>query len=141
MLNTKKLKAYARKYKAMKACDRKAKQLRKQLDMEAQPLLDHMVDEEIDRLNLKGGDVLIAKTEIWGKIVAKDEFGNTDKPKVILALREAGLSDIVTEETYQTRKLASYLRELDKDNQPLPECFKNVIIANPTPKLIVKNLK
>ncbi len=141
MLNTKKLKKYARKYRAMKACDKMTKRLRKELDTEAPGLIDHMISEEIDKMSLKGGDILGIKKEIWPKILAKDEDGNSDKAVVVAALRKAGLHEIVTEQTYQNQRLAAYLRELDKGEQPLPEALVGVLRANEVPKLVVKTFK
>jgi hypothetical protein len=141
MLDTKRLKKYARKYKAMKVMDAFVKKLRKELDTEAPGLIDHLVDCETNVLSLKNGDTLTIKREIWPKILVKDENDVGDKVKVVKALRAAGLNEIVTKETYQVQKLASYLRELAKGEQPLPEPLVGIIESNSVPKLIVKTFK
>jgi hypothetical protein len=141
MLNTDLAKKFARHYLAMKKCDKKAKEIRKLLEQWNQPLLDHMVDEEMNKISFKGGDTLSIDEKIWAKILAKDEFGETDTERVVVALRAAGLDDLIVAEKYNHNSLAGYLRELAAAHEPLPEALEGIIVANPVKKLVVKKLK
>ena len=78
MLNTEHAKRYARHALAKRKLEQKAKEIGQKLETWSQPLIDHMIDEEIEKLNLKGGITLNLHPQIWAKMLAKDEDGNTD---------------------------------------------------------------
>ena len=140
MLDTEEVKRYARYYLAMQKCDAKAKEMRKKLDEWQSSIIDQMDTAEVDKVSLKGGITLSIQNQLWEKVIALGPDGNADKKKVVMALREAGLHELVTEEGFHHMALAGYLRELDRSEKPLPESFKDVIIKNPVDKLIVRKL-
>ena len=140
MLDTKEVKRYARYFLAMKKCDTKAKEMRKKLDEWQPSIIDQMDAAEVDKISLKGGDTLSIQSQIWGKVLVLNENGQADKARVVTALREEGLHELVTEEGFNHMALAGYLRELARSEKPLPKSLRGIIEANPVDKLIVKKL-
>ena len=140
MLNTDLAKKYAKWDRAKKQLEAKARLIGKKLDGWSPTLIDHMIDEEIDKISLKGGLTLSLQEMIWAKIEAKDKFGNNDKPRIVAALRQAQLDDLVTDETYNSNALSYYLRELDRNDEKLPEELVGIVRPNPVQKIVVKKL-
>jgi len=140
MLDTNKAKRFARYSHAKRKLEAKAKEIGKKLTKWQEPLMNEMLNDEIDKISLKGGDTIRIDEKIWAKILVLDEFGNTDKEKIVAALREANLDYLVTKETFNHNSLAAYLRELDQSEKSLPESLKDVIKPNPVFKLITKRL-
>ena len=60
---------------------------------------------------------------IWAKCVDED-WG-----RAVAALKDAGLEEFI-ETKYDSRKFSVYLRELDKENKPLPEPLMGAVEAN-----------
>jgi hypothetical protein len=140
MLQTKEFQKFIRLTLAKRKLEAKVKQINLILEHMAQPLIDHMVDEEVDKLSLKGGITIKLDRTIWAKIIAKDEFGATDKERVVAALRDAGLNELINAETYNSQSLSKYIRDLAKAQKKIPDEIADVVEANPVPKLIVKKL-
>ena len=128
-LDTDRLKKFARLYLARKKLDAKSSQIGKELEKMMPALIDHMIDEETDKVSFKGGITLRIQPQIWAKY--------DDRKEAIEALKEAGLTDMV-EEGFNAQTLASYLRELNAAGEDLPEAFKGKIEANTVQKLIAK---
>jgi hypothetical protein len=140
MLQTKEFQKFIRLTLAKRKLEAKVKQINLILEHMAQPLIDHMVDEEVDKLSLKGGITIKLDRTIWAKIIAKDEFGAVDKERVVAALRDAGLNELINAETYNSQSLSKYIRDLAKAQKKIPDEIADVVKANPVPKLIVKKL-
>jgi hypothetical protein len=140
MLQTKEFQKFIRLTLAKRKLEAKVKQINLILEQMAQPLIDHMVDEEVDKLSLKGGITIKLDRTIWAKIIAKDEFGAVDKERVVAALRDAGLNELINAETYNSQSLSKYIRDLAKAQKKIPDEIADVVKANPVPKLIVKKL-
>jgi len=140
MLNTKLIAKFARLYLARKKLKEKATQINKELENMQGPLLDHIIDEGLNKVSFPGGITVSIDKKIWPKYLAKDEFGQTDKHAIATALKEAGLNEYV-EEGYNTNSIAAYLRELDRDKTNLPEALKGIIEPNSVNKLVAKKFK
>lgn len=130
-MNTAALKRYANWFFAKKKLQAKLKQIETKLEKESTILLDHLADLEVDKVSLKGGITLFTKTTVWAKY--------KDKQSAVNAIREAGEEWMISE-GFNSITLSSFLRELDKTGQKLPEEFKGVIEANPKTNLIAKKL-
>lgn len=131
MLNTDKLKEYGKLKLAIKKLESKASQLKEKAVVMEQGLVDHLIDEGLDKVSITDGSgmILYIQPQIWAKV--------EDKQKAIQALRDAGLGELV-EEGFNSQRLSAYLRELVRDNIPLPKQFEGVISPNPVQKLMVK---
>jgi hypothetical protein len=140
MLQTKEFQKFIRLTLAKRKLEAKVKQINLILEHMAQPLIDHMVDEEVDKLSLKGVITRKLDRTIWAKIIAKDEFGAVDKERVVAALRDAGLNELINAETYNSQSLSKYIRDLAKAQKKIPDEIADVVKANPVPKLIVTKL-
>lgn len=138
-LNTKKLAEYARLRHAIKKLDAKHKELYAKAEKMQQGLIDNMIDNEVDKVSLKGGTILYISELIWAKYVKDPETEKTDKPKVINALKNAGLGWLV-QNNYNSQSVSAYLRELDESGKELPKEFKGVIESNPVTKLVAKKV-
>ena len=132
-LNTDALKEYGKTKVAIKKLEDKAKELKEKALMMEDGLIEHMLSEGIDKISIRDpkypGLTLFIRNEIWE--------GHTTKEEAIQALKDAGLGSMV-EEGFNSQRLSAYLRELDRDNEPLPKEFEGRIRANPTQKLIAK---
>lgn len=133
MLNTEKLMKFARLYKARKKLKAKYEKIGKELEAMEGPLLAHLADEQIEKVNLVGGYVVYTDTKIWPRLLAPKEA-------VIKALKDCGHGDIVAE-NYNTNTLAAWLRELDMEEKELPEELQDFIEPNRVTSLISKKFK
>jgi len=128
-MDTERLRNFAKKYQLLQRIKAKQKELQEWIDKEQEVLIDHLVDEGVDKVSLAGGTTIYIKTLIWAKI--------KDKQSAIRAIKESDISDLI-EEGYNAQRLAAYLRELDREGKPLPDSFKDVIEPNPTHSLIAR---
>ena len=133
MLDTEKLMRYARLFSARKKLKAKYDALGKKIEAQEEGLITHLSENQIDRVNLKGGFVVYFDTKIWPKLLAPRE-------KVLEALKAAGHGDIVNE-NFNTNSLASWLRELDALGEDVPEELQDVLKKNPVTSLLVKKFK
>ena len=132
-LNTDALKEYGKTKVAIKKLEDKAKELKEKASMMEEGLIEHMLSEGIDKISIRDrkypGLTLFIRTDIWE--------GHTTKDEAIQALKDAGLGDMV-QEGFNSQRLSAYIRELDRDNKPLPAEFEGIIFSNPTQRLIAK---
>jgi len=133
MLNTEKLMKYAKLYRARKKLKAKYEKIGQELEAMQGPLLIHLADEQIEKVNLVGGYVVYTDTKIWPKLLASRE-------EVIAALKASEHGDIVVE-GYNTNTLAAWLRELDMEEKELPEDLQKFIKPNRVTSLISKKFK
>ena len=124
-------KKFAKMYLALQKMKAKEKQIQEFLDKEQTALIDQLVEDGITKFSLAGGVTLFVKTMIWAKY--------EDKQAAIKAIKESDISDLL-EENFHAGRLASYLRELDKEGKDLPESFKGIISPNPTQSLIARKI-
>ena len=124
-------KKFAKMYLALQKMKSKEKQIQEFLDKEQTALIDQLVDDGITKFSLAGGVTLFVKTMIWAKY--------EDRQAAIKAIKDSDISDLL-EESFHAGRLASYLRELDREDKDLPESFKGIISPNPTQSLIARKL-
>ena len=133
-LNLGQLKKYAALALARKKLQTKEKEIGKRLEKMAPGLIDHLTDHQMTKLPLKGGRTIYIDTKIWSKYLpGKDSFD------LATAAKEDGLYEqLGGKEAINAQTLASYLRELDQNDQPLPKNLARVIKPNPVSNLVVK---
>ena len=130
-MDTKRLRRFSRKYLALQKLKAKEKQLYEWIRKEQTELIDHMLEDGVDKVSLAGGVTIFIKTMIWAKY--------EDKQAAIEAIKKSDINELI-EENFNAQRLASYLRELDREGKDLPEAFKGVIEPNPTASLIAKKI-
>jgi hypothetical protein len=132
-LNTDALKEYGKTKIAIKKLEDKAKELKEKALLMEEGLVEHMLSEGIDKISIRDvkypGLILFIRTDIWES--------HTTKEEAIQALKEAGLGDMV-QEGFNSQRLSAYIRELERDNLPLPKEFEGIIFSKPTQRLIAK---
>ncbi|HLH16240.1 MAG TPA: hypothetical protein VKX45_03425 [Bryobacteraceae bacterium] len=126
-MNTEELKRFV-------ALEERRRQLEAEVDTiksEAAELEQHLLpqfeQEGFEKISIDGRTVYIER-KLWAK--AKD--GN--KAAVCKALRRAHLGDYV-EETFNTNSLSAYVRELDREDRPLPPTLREVLEVSEVFKL------
>jgi hypothetical protein len=92
---------------------------KKRLDEIEPELMQQMTCDGVQRVNAHGRTVYIHR-QLW----AKPKDG--DKNAVCEALRGCGLGQYVSE-TFNTNSLSAYIRELEQQQQPVPEPLAAVI--------------
>lgn len=133
-LNIGQLKKYAGLYLARKKLKTAYDKLGKRLEKMAPSLIEHMQSHELSKLPLKGGRTLYIDIKIWSKYLPDKTAAD-----VITAAREDGLFvSLGGKEVINAQTLASYLRELNDEEKPLPKNLAKVIEPNPVRNLIVK---
>ena len=90
-------------------------------------LLPQFEQSGTERIAIDGRTVYVER-KLWAK--AKDG----DKPAVCKALKRARLGDYV-EETFNTNSLSAYVRELDREERPLPPSLREVLEVSEVYKL------
>jgi len=128
-MDTDRLRKFSKKYFLLQRLKNKVKEIQEWINKEQTGLIDHLTDEGVDKVSLSGGTTIFVKTMIWAKYENKQE--------AIQAIKDSDITDLI-EEGFDSRRLASYLRELDKEGKDLPESFKGIIEPNPTHSLIAK---
>ena len=92
-----------------------------------QLLLPEFERSGVEKVSMDGRTVYLER-KLWAK--AKD--GN--KAAVCKALKRAHLGDFV-EETFNTNSLSAYVRELDREERPLPSSLRDVLEVSEVFKL------
>ena len=131
-MDTKRLRRFAGRYLARQKIRAKDKEMTAWIVKEQKVLIDHLIDEGVDKVSLAHGITIFTKSLIWGKY--------DDKQKAIQAMLDCSDTRELVTETFDARTLASFLRELNKENKELPESFKGVITAEPSNSLIAKKV-
>ena len=90
-------------------------------------LLPQFEQSGTERVAIDGRTVYVER-KLW----AKPKDG--DKPAVCKALKRCRLGDYV-EETFNTNSLSAYVRELDRDDRPLPPTLAAVLDVSEVYKL------
>ena len=90
-------------------------------------LLPQFEQSGTERIAIDGRTVYVER-KLWAK--AKDG----DKAAVCKALRRARLGDYV-EETFNSNSLSAYVRELDREERPLPSSLRDVLEVSEVFKL------
>lgn len=132
-MDTKRLRRFARRYLARSMLRAKDTQMTEWIEKEQKILIDHLIDEGVDKVSLAGGITLFTKTLIWAKCKGT-------KAEVLSALKECDDTKEMVSENFSSQTLASFLRELDREEKELPEILKKVMEPNPTISLIAKKI-
>ena len=134
-LNLGQLKKYAGLFLARQKLKAKEKEIQKRLDDMAPVLINHLLDHGIARLPLVGGRTISMSTRIWSKYLPD----KTAEDLITAAKEDKVYEKLGGKESISAQSLASYLKELDEENKPLPKNLAKVIEPNPVTNLIVKN--
>lgn len=130
-MDTKRLKHFSEKYLLLQKMKHEQKELQAWLDNEQSFLIDHLIDEGVDKVSLAGGVTIFIKTMIWAKY--------EDKKSAVDAIKQSDIKDLI-EENFHSGRLASYLRELDKEGKDLPPSFDGIIKPNHVQTLIARKI-
>jgi hypothetical protein len=120
---------FADKYLRLKELEQEVKQIKEEISVIEQALIEKFAEDGVKKMSLEGGVTLRVDCKIWPKILTSNE-------EAIAAIKAAGMTELLTKENYQTQTLASFLRELDKNDEPLPKEFQGIIAPNPVYKII-----
>ena len=131
-MNTEALRKFAKLKFVKKKLKNKLKEIEERIEKMEPTLIDHLVENEVDKISLQGGTMLEIRTLIWAKCLG-------DKKSVINAIREAGEGWMI-DEGFSSMTLSKFLRELNEQNKPLPKAFKGIIESNPVNNLIAKKV-
>jgi len=132
-MDTKRLKKFAKRYLARQRLRAKDKQITEWIGKEQKFLIEHLIDEGVDTVSLAGGTTLSTRTLIWAKC-------NGSKQEVLDALKECPDTKEFVKENFNHITLASYLRELDRENKPLPKSLAGIIEPDAVSNLIARKI-
>ena len=133
-MDTKRLRKFARRYMARQMLRAKDKEITEWIVKEQKELIEHLVDEGVGTFALpRDGLTIFTKTMIWAKM-------KKPKDEVIRALKDCPETKELIGENFNSQRLSSYLRELDKGNKELPEELQDVIEPDAVSNLIAKKI-
>jgi hypothetical protein len=133
-LNTEKMAEYARMALAYKKLKAKATEIYKKMEEMEPALLDHMADNEVDKVSLKGGTVISMREIIRAKY--------KDRTEAVKALRAAGEDwEWLVNENFNAQSLSSAVRDRVKNGERLPETFTGKIEPEEVRKLTVRKFQ
>lgn len=84
-------------------------------------LLEAFAEEGVQNVKTDDGSTVFLRRELWPA-----RLEGVETPDILDALRESGLEHYVTE-NFNSRSLASYLKELDEAETPMPAPLAGVI--------------
>jgi hypothetical protein len=119
---------FAEKYISMKDLESQVKQMKAELAVMETALIEKLTSEGLNKISLKGGLTLRVDDKIYPKVSSSEE--------AVTAIRAAGLEMLLAKENYQAQSLAAYLRECDRNGDPLPEQFTGIIEPNHVYRII-----
>lgn len=97
-------------------------------------LIEHMVDNNVQKISLAGGITVSLKTQVWPKYKL-----NKSKDDLAVALESDGFGSLVTKGiNHQT--FAALIREFNTDGKPLPPAINEVVEISETTRLVAKEL-
>jgi uncharacterized protein YeaO (DUF488 family) len=132
-MDTKRLRRFAGKYLARQMLRAKDKELTEWIAKEQKELIEHLVDDGVDKVSLRQGITIFTRTTIWAKMLKP-------KDEVIRALKDCVETKELIGEDFNSLRLSSYLRELENSNKELPEELKDVIEGDAVSNLIAKRI-
>ena len=139
-LNTDYIKKYAQYHGLKKELESKANEISKKMSDMQDAIINNMLDSEVDKVNLKGGITITIDDKIFAKCIKIEGTDKVDRELIAKALKKAGLKWLISN-TINLKRITSYLRELDKSGEPLPEELKGLIEPSSVPRLVVKKYK
>jgi hypothetical protein len=132
-MDTKRLRKFAGRYLARQKLRAKDKEMTEWIQKEQAELIDHLLDEGVGTFSLTDGITIFTQTMIWARM-------KKSKAEVISALKDCPETKGLIDESFNSARLSSFLRELDKDNKELPEQLKSVIEPDAVSNLIAKKI-
>ena len=126
-LNISLIKRFARLGKAKAALASALDRVNAKITAIEEQVCDNMVDAGIKNMKIDGRTVY-TKNEIWAK-----RIGDATTEEACIALKEADLGEFV-QQGYNSNSISGLFRELDRNNEPLPDALKGVIEPNHTTK-------
>lgn len=122
------LQTYSRLWKEQQAAKAKLDKIKAQLAEVEPRVLDFFQKSGVPRMTVRGVTIY-TKRDLW----AGREEGITNEV-ACEALAKAGLGDFAAMR-FNTQTLSAYVRECEKNEEPLPEEFKGVIKVSETFKI------
>jgi phage host-nuclease inhibitor protein Gam len=132
-MNTEKLREFADLYLKHKKLEAECKVLAKEIEQMESVLIDHLMDEGVDKVSLTGGITVSISRQVWPKY----KFGK-GKEDLVAALKKEGLENLVTTGV-NAQTFAALLREYDRDGH-IPPAIAEVVEASDVNKLKAKEL-
>jgi len=126
-MNTEELKRFVALEERRRQLEAEVETLKTEAAELEQRLLPQFEQEGFEKITVDGRTVYVER-RLWAK--AKDG----DKAAVCKALKRARLGDYV-EETFNTNSLSAYVRELDREERPLPPSLREVLEVSEVFKL------
>ena len=126
-MNTEELKRFVALEERRRQLEAEVETIRAEATELEQRLLPQFEQEGFEKISIDGRTVYVER-KLWAK--ARD--GN--KAAVCKALKRARLGDYV-EETFNTNSLSAYVRELDREERPLPPSLREVLDVSEVFKL------
>jgi hypothetical protein len=121
-LNLNLLRRYADLNRQLTEFNDRAKAVKNEMDGLTETIIQHMADEQVEKVNLAPGVNL--------KITSLTFAKYPDPQSAMAALRKAGFDDMI-HENFDRGRLNALIREFEDAGDPLPEAFVGVIEANP----------
>lgn len=128
-MDTDRLRRYVELDQAKKDCKAKIREIDREMESLEGPILDEMVDAEVDRVSIAGKTFYPRPT-----VVATVH----NKQAAVEALKKAGLTEYVGE-SFNNNSLSAYVRECVAEGRELPEEFEGVIEPYETTKIGLRN--
>jgi phosphoserine phosphatase len=132
-MNIERLKEFADLYLKHKKLDAECKALAKELEQMEQGLIEHLIDEGVNKVSLNGGITVAIANQVWPKY----KPGKT-REDLVKALKESGLECLVTTGV-NAQTFAALLREYERDGN-IPPAIAEVVEASDVNKLKAKQL-
>lgn len=119
-METDRLREYVRLRREQKNREAEAAQVKDLADALEQELLEDFAENTIQSVTVDNTTVYLSRS-LWAQV----EPG-VDRTEVLSALRDAGLGHFVSE-SFNTQTVSSYLRDLDREGEPLPDELHGLI--------------
>jgi hypothetical protein len=129
---TKMMKYFNQLYFMKKTFDKKADECQEKMN-KLKPVIESvMIDNELQKISFSNGITSSLESLTWAKV--------HDKRKAVRLLKKEGLKHLVLGERVSYQGLSAHIRELERNKEPLPESWKDVIEANPVSKIVPRKL-
>ena len=128
------LKQFNHMYFLRKEYDQKSKDLLEQMQALTPIIENLMVDEGIKKVSFTDGTTSSLKSVTWAKV--------NDKEKALELLKkyqeEHGTNNLILDQRPNYQGLSALIREYERNEEDLPEEWKNVIEPNPVTSIVPK---
>lgn len=111
---------YIRLRREQKQREAAAAAVKEEADLLEQTLLEDFATDSVQNMSIDGTTVYLSR-QLWARVQ-----DGVDKQQVIDGLRETGLGHFVTE-SFNTLTLSSWVRDLEREDEELPDELKDLI--------------